>query len=35
MLDLSGPIAALFEAELAASRDNIYHHFAMAIARRL
>jgi SAM-dependent methyltransferase len=35
MLDLSGPVAALFEAEMAESRDNIYHHFAMAIARKL
>ncbi len=35
MLDLSGPVAARFEAELAQSRDDIYHHFAMAIARKL
>jgi len=35
MLNLSGPVAARFEAELAQSRDDIYHHFAMAIARKL
>lgn len=35
MLDLSGPVAALFEAEMAGSRDSIYHHFTTAIARRL
>jgi hypothetical protein len=35
MLDLSGPVAALFEAELAGSRDGIYHHYTTVIARRL
>ena len=35
MLDLSGPVAALFEAEIVGSRDNIYHHFTTAIARRV
>jgi hypothetical protein len=35
MLDLSGPVAALFEAEMAGSRDSIHHHFTTAIARRL
>ncbi|HOC55701.1 MAG TPA: class I SAM-dependent methyltransferase [Verrucomicrobiota bacterium] len=35
MLDLSGPVAARFETELARGRDDIYHHFAMAIARKL
>jgi SAM-dependent methyltransferase len=35
MLDLSGPAAALFETGMAEGRDHIYHHFAMAIARKL
>jgi SAM-dependent methyltransferase len=35
MLDLSGPAAELFEAVINEDRDNIYHHFAMAIARKL
>ncbi len=35
MLELSGPVAALFETEMAESRDDIYHHFATAIARKL
>lgn len=35
MLDLSGPVAARFETELAQGRDDIYHHFAMAIVRKL
>lgn len=35
MLDLSGPVAALFETDVAEGREDIYHHFAMAIARKL
>ena len=33
--NLSGPVAALFETEMAERREDIYHHFAMAIARKL
>jgi SAM-dependent methyltransferase len=35
MLDLSAAAGAFFEAELARDRDNLFHHFAMAIARRV
>ncbi len=35
MLELSGPVAERLEEEMAESRDNIHHHFAMAIARKL
>ncbi len=34
MLDLSGNVAAHFEQQLARGRDGIFHHFAMAIARK-
>jgi trans-aconitate methyltransferase len=34
MLELSGPSAAYFEEQLAPQRDAIFHHFAMAIARK-
>jgi SAM-dependent methyltransferase len=34
MLDLSAAAGAFFEAELARDRDRLFHHFAMAIARR-
>jgi trans-aconitate methyltransferase len=35
MFDLSGAAAELFETEAARGRDNICHHFAAAIARKL
>jgi trans-aconitate methyltransferase len=34
MLELSGPVAACFEAELGPHRANLYHHYAVAVARR-
>jgi SAM-dependent methyltransferase len=34
MLELSGPVAARFEAELSPHRANLNHHYAMAIAHR-
>ena len=35
MLDLSGPAAEFFEAEMSRNRDVVYHHFATAVARKL
>jgi SAM-dependent methyltransferase len=34
MLDLSGPVAACFEEQLAPERDAIFHHFAAAVAQK-
>ena len=34
MLDLSGAAGAFFESDLAANRDSLFHHFAMALARK-
>ena len=34
MLDLSAPVDAFFEAEMVHERNNLFHHFAMAIASR-